>query len=273
MECPKVITSAYDFIKWAIPHIAKFPRDQRYTLGDRIEGKLFYLLDLLIEAQYSKDKFGALKAANLGIEQMRHLFSLCYDLRLINLKTFEMIRKKIKDPDVLWLIKLIIDSTVPPGIPIGNLASQIFANLYLNELDHYLKETIKCRHYIRYMDDLIVFNNDKDRLNDIKRAIDEHLKCLKLEFHPHKSQTHLVARGTAFLGYKIFPTHRLVIRQNVKRLRSRIKRYYKMLRLGLIMSQKILCSIQGWLGYAIHADSFHMRRRILSEFNFMGISP
>src|SRR3989338_6767286 len=93
MECPKVITSAYDFIKWAIPHTAKFPRDQRYTLGDRIEGKLFYLLDLLIEAQYSKDKFGALKAANLGIEQMRHLFRLCYDLRLINLKTFEMIRR------------------------------------------------------------------------------------------------------------------------------------------------------------------------------------
>ena len=74
----------------------------------------------------------------------------------------EMIKKKIKDPDALWLIKLIIDSTPSPGIPIGNLASQIFANLYLNGLDHYLKETVKCKHYIRYMDDLIVFDNDKN---------------------------------------------------------------------------------------------------------------
>jgi hypothetical protein len=71
MEGPKIITSAYDFIRWAIPHIAKFPRNQRYTLGDRIENKLFSLLELLIEAQYSKEKTNVLKKANLEIEQMR----------------------------------------------------------------------------------------------------------------------------------------------------------------------------------------------------------
>ncbi|MBI5699767.1 diversity-generating retroelement protein Avd [Candidatus Saganbacteria bacterium] len=97
MEGPKVITYAYDFIKWAIPHIAKFPRNQRYTLGERIENKLFCLLELLIEAQYSKDKANALKKANLEIEQMRHLFRLCYDLRLINLKTYELSSKYLMD--------------------------------------------------------------------------------------------------------------------------------------------------------------------------------
>ncbi|MEK6958409.1 MAG: RNA-directed DNA polymerase, partial [archaeon] len=75
-----------------------------------------------------------------------------------------MIRKKINDPEALWLIKLILDSTPSPGIPIGNLASQIFANLYLSDLDHYLKEMVKCQHYVRYMDDLIVFGNDKIKL-------------------------------------------------------------------------------------------------------------
>src|SRR3989338_6152770 len=93
MEGPKVITSAYDLIKWAIPHVAKLPRNQRYTLGERIENKLFGLLELLIEAQYSRDKANALKSANLGIEQMRYLFRLCHDLRLINLKTYELSSK------------------------------------------------------------------------------------------------------------------------------------------------------------------------------------
>lgn len=93
MEGPKVITSAYDFIKWVIPHIAKFPRNQRYALGERLENKIFCLLELLIDAQYSKDKANTPKKANLGIEQMRYLFRLCYDLQLINLKTYELSAK------------------------------------------------------------------------------------------------------------------------------------------------------------------------------------
>lgn len=93
MEGPKVITCAYDFIKWAIPHIAKFPRNQRYTLGERVESKLFLILELLIEAQYSKEKAEALKKANIEIEQLRYLFRLAYDLRLINLKTYELLAK------------------------------------------------------------------------------------------------------------------------------------------------------------------------------------
>jgi len=90
MEGPKVITRSYDFIRWAIPHIAKFPRNQRYTLGERIENKLIGLLERLIEAQYSKDKIAILRKANLEIEQLRYLFRLSYDLRLINLKAYEL---------------------------------------------------------------------------------------------------------------------------------------------------------------------------------------
>jgi len=97
MEGPKVISSVYDFIKWAIPHIAKFPKNQRYTLGERIESKLFFLQELLIEAQYSRDKTGALKKANLEIEQMRHLFRLCHDLRLINLQSYELSSRYLAD--------------------------------------------------------------------------------------------------------------------------------------------------------------------------------
>jgi hypothetical protein len=97
MEGPKVITHAYDFIKWAIPHIAKLPRNQRYTFGERIESKLFRLLELLIEAQYSKDKANLLKRANLEIEQLRFLYRLNYDLLMINLKTYELSSKHLMD--------------------------------------------------------------------------------------------------------------------------------------------------------------------------------
>jgi len=97
MEGPKVITSAYDFIEWEIPRIAKFPRNLRYTLGERIENKLFSLLDLLIEAQYSKDKANVLKKANMEIEQMRYLFRLSYDLQLINTKTYELSSRHLLD--------------------------------------------------------------------------------------------------------------------------------------------------------------------------------
>lgn len=178
-----------------------------------------------------------------------------------------MIERKIKDPDVLWLIKLIIDSTPSPGIPIGNLASQIFANLYLNDLDHYLKETLKCRNYIRYMDDLVVFSEDKDTLSMVKDAIKQNLKRLKLELHPDKSQIYITTKGIKFLGYKIYPTHRLVITQNIRRFRHRVKKYFGLLESGQITMTKIIRSVQSWLGYAIHADTFKLRRNILSEFN------
>ena len=180
-----------------------------------------------------------------------------------------IIKGKIKDPAVLWLIKLIIDSTPSPGIPIGNLASQIFANLYLSGLDHYLKETIGCGPYIRYMDDLVVFGEDKGRLGEIKDAINEYLRRLKLKLHPDKSRIYLSAGGIDFLGYKICPTHRLVIKQNVKRARKRIKKQLRMLRFKLIDWPRLIRSIRSWLGYAMHADSFNLRRRLLAEFDLL----
>lgn len=185
----------------------------------------------------------------------------------------KLILKKIKDPEVLWLIGLIINSTPSPGIPIGNLASQIFANLYLNELDHYLKEKIECRFYIRYMDDLVIFDNDKHKLRQIKKVIREYLGMLKLEMHENKSQIYPARKGVNFLGYKIYPSHRLVLSQNIIRLKRRIKRYFDFLGEGLIVSDKIICSMQSWLGYATHADSYNLRRRLLREFNFQACLP
>jgi retron-type reverse transcriptase len=78
---------------------------------------------------------------------------------------FELIKKKIKDKNVLWLIKKILNSTNgPKGIPIGNLTSQLFANIYLNELDQFIKHHLRVKYYIRYMDDFVIVSDDKNQL-------------------------------------------------------------------------------------------------------------
>lgn len=186
---------------------------------------------------------------------------------------FEMIERKIKDPNTLWLIKVIIDSTENPGIPIGNLTSQIFANLYLSGLDHFIKEKLKVRAYLRYMDDLILFDNDKLRLTSWKEDIADYLAGLKLEIHQNKSQIYQTRRGVSFLGYKVYATHRLVVKQNICRFRRRMRKYLQFFWTNLMTSREINDSIQSWLGYAGQADSYNLKRRLLAEFDFQGISP
>ena len=123
------------------------------------------------------------------------------------------------------------------------------------------------------MDDLILFDNSKDQLNQWKEAIRKYLQSLKLELHARKCQIYLVRNGVPFLGYKIYPTHRLVLTDNIKRFRKRLKRYLKGSGGGgLAMHSKIQSSFQSWLGYALHADSYHLRHKLLLEFE-KGISP
>ncbi len=88
-EGANAITKTYDLLKWLMPAVSKFPKDKRYSLGQRIENKLLDILELLIKANYSKVKLDILRTANLEIEVLRHLMRLSYDLRLINLKSYE----------------------------------------------------------------------------------------------------------------------------------------------------------------------------------------
>lgn len=178
-----------------------------------------------------------------------------------------LVSRKIKDKLALRLIKLIIDSSnnQEKGIPIGNLTSQFFANIYLNGMDHFIKEQLGCRYYIRYTDDFVVLDNDKRRLHEIKGVIADYLERLKLRLHPVKSRVFPVRQGTDFLGYKIYPDFRLIRKDNVKRFKRRMKGRFKLLRLGLTTIPDITHSIQSWLGFAQHADSYALRRKLFSQ--------
>lgn len=166
------------------------------------------------------------------------------------------------------------------GIPIGNLTSQLFANIYLNELDNFIKHRLRIKYYIRYMDDFLILDFNKKILHQIKGKIGEFLRNrLKLELHPKKAnvfpmdkarpprlseslQARDGGRGIDFLGYQIFRTHRLLRKSTVKRFIKRMKIYQKRLRENLMSKEKFNNSLQSWLAYARHANSWRLRKNL-----------
>ena len=199
-----------------------------------------------------------------------------------------MFRRKIRDVQTLWLMDLIVNSSNPQervleyfegddlltalnrkrGIPIGNLTSQFFANIYLNGFDHFVKEALECRHYIRYVDDFVVLDNIKECLHRVKAEMEGYLSKLRLKLHPYKCQIFPVKAGTDFLGYQIFPSHRRLRKSAVTRARRRLKRLQRDYSSGNISQHDVNQSVQSWLGHVQHADTYGLRRAIFSEIRF-----
>lgn len=200
---------------------------------------------------------------------------------------YEMLERKIACKNTLWLIREIIDSWsdrnsgryflgddlyTPDqrkhGIPIGNLTSQFFANLYLDAFDHFVKEKLRCQYYIRYVDDFVVFGNSKAHLHEIKKQMERYLSSLRVTLHPKKCRIHTVKEGISFLGYRIFTTHRLLKKENALRMRRRLRKlsqdYYE----GQIDFDEINARIQSWIGHASHANTYHLRSKILGSVAF-----
>jgi len=179
---------------------------------------------------------------------------------------FDILQRKIADFKILWLVKEILDSNnkeTGKGIPIGNLTSQLFANVYLNELDQFVKRDLKRRYYLRYMDDFLIFGTDKRELWRIKKQIAEFLKTkLDLNLHPKKANVFPTAKGIEFLGYRNFRDYRVLRKSTVKRFARRLKTYQSKIRNGKMEQEKLTLSLQSWLVFAKFADSWHTRARI-----------
>lgn len=181
----------------------------------------------------------------------------------------KLIKKKIADEKVIWLIEEILNSSEEKpgvGIPIGNLTSQLFANIYLNELDQLVKHELKVRYYIRYMDDFLILGYDKKKLHEIKKQIQEFLQNkLELELHPKKTNIFPTDKGIDFLGYRVFGNRRLLRKSTVKRFKKRTKIYQKRLSKGLMSKEKFNQSFQSWLAYANFGNSYQLRKNLEKE--------
>lgn len=182
-----------------------------------------------------------------------------------------IVRRKIKDDRVIWLLRTILKNHEAEisgkGMPIGNLTSQFLANVYLNELDNFVKHELKAKYYIRYVDDFVVLNKDKIMLEKWRMEIDSFLANeLKLELHPEKTRIITGDRGITLLGFRIFLHHRLLKKSNVNRMWKRIYKLKRKVDRNEITPQEALRRLEGWLSYAKFADTYKLRNRVIGRY-------
>ena len=183
-----------------------------------------------------------------------------------------LISKRIFDGKILWLIETILNNhnskIIGTGMPLGNLTSQFFANIYLDELDQYAKHQLKIKYYIRYVDDFIILEKSIDTLQEYKLAIDSFLKkrlCLSL--HPDKSKIFALEKGANFLGFRIFYYHTLVRKKNINKFERKFYLLKKDYEEHLIDREKVIEKFEGWINYISHANTYKYRKHLVRELN------
>lgn len=157
----------------------------------------------------------------------------------------------------------------PRGLPIGNLTSQFFANVYLHPLDMFVKHTLRERHYIRYVDDFLLFGDDSVTLRQQERRIGRFLETVRLTLHPRKCRVFPVRTGVDFVGYVHFRTHRRVRRACVSRFRQRLGCLQERYAQGEVGPARVRATTHSWLGHAGHANAVGLSRAILREVRFV----
>jgi len=173
-----------------------------------------------------------------------------------------IIRKKIKDSDVLALLDEIIDSA--EGVPIGNYLSQYFGNLYLTYFDHWLKETKQCKYLFRYCDDMCILHSNKQDLSRLKQEIGEYLSTnLKLSLKSNWQIFPVDARGIDFLGYRFFHDYTLLRKSIAIKFKQQI-RYIKA-HWPYLSSSQILNSVMSYYGWLGHADCNNLIRKYINQ--------
>src|SRR5581483_6541577 len=138
------------------------------------------------------------------------------------------------DESIIWLLAEIIES-FEPGLPLGNLTSQLFVNIYMNRFDQFVKHKLKVRHYIRYADDFVILSSNRQELTYFLYRITVFLSDeLKLQLHPNKIIIKTFASGIDFLGWVNFPHHRVLRTSTKRRMKRRINDKNKQSYLGLL---------------------------------------
>lgn len=185
-----------------------------------------------------------------------------------------ILKRKIADEKVIWLTKQILDNfeyEMPSkGMPLGNYTSQFFANVYLNELDYFVKHRLKAKYYIRYVDDFVILHRRKKLLVVYKEMIDEFLKTeLKLTLHPDKSQIVPLRDGLTFVGYRIFYYNKRLRKRNIRKFMKSFEERFKLYEEGVLPYKLFIEQLQGWFGYAQWANTHKFRKEILERIDFV----
>lgn len=184
---------------------------------------------------------------------------------------FNILKRSITDKKLLRFTHLLIfDNRISDvGIPIGNYTSQFFANIYLNELDQYVKNVLHVKYYTRYMDDFVLILKTKNEAKAMKDKIEKFLNInLHLELND-KSRLYPYKMGVNFCGYRIFTTHRLLRTNSKTKIKNNVRKWNKQFEKGTIDFNYTMQSLNSWLGHASHCDSYKLQQKIINKCEFL----
>ncbi|MES9904113.1 MAG: reverse transcriptase domain-containing protein [Sedimenticola sp.] len=202
------------------------------------------------------------------------------------------ISRLIPDEDVLWLVDAILTGGAgvltdeytpvyfpgddllaklrPRGLPIGNLTSQFWSNVYLNDFDWFVQRELGCRAYLRYVDDFVLFSNDKRRLWVWKQKIVTRMAQERLTIHEAQSQVVPTRCGIPWLGFVVYPTHRRLKRRNAVAFTRRLKLNLDAYQSGRITFAELDAGVQGWINHVRYADTWGLREHLFSTHPISG---
>lgn len=182
---------------------------------------------------------------------------------------FDIMKKKISDQKLLnFTKKMIFDNDEDIGIPIGNYTSQYFANIYLNELDHYIKEELRVKYYVRYMDDFILLLEDKSEAKRMYELIKKFVNTkLELELNS-KTKYYPSKMGTNFCGYVIYETHMLLRKRSKTKIKKKIRKWNKKYLNGELDIHSVILKWNSWNNHAKHANSYNFRNKMYERILF-----
>lgn len=196
----------------------------------------------------------------------------------------QRIESKIRDEGVRWLVGLILASgegvlsdqyemvyfpgddlfavNRPRGLPIGNLTSQFWGNVYLDPVDHFILRELRCPGYVRYVDDLLLFGSDKPTLWAWKARLEERLARLRLTLHP-EAHPRPVGEGIPFLGFVTYPDRRRLRRRKGIVFRRRLRRLEEAVAGGACEPERLQASLQGWVNHVRYGNTVGLRKAVL----------
>ncbi|MCX6786188.1 MAG: RNA-directed DNA polymerase [Candidatus Komeilibacteria bacterium] len=179
---------------------------------------------------------------------------------------FSLIKKEVIDQDTLWLIQKIIGSFAgksAKGLPLGNVTSQLFANIYLNKFDQFIKRDLKIQYYLRYCDDFIIIHQNREYLSKLISVIEKFLKnSLKLALHPNKVFIRKLKQGFDFLGYIVLPYHIILRTKTKRRMFKKMAKKKQEFLVGKISEQSFNQSTQSYLGVLSHCKGYELKKKI-----------
>ncbi len=237
------------------------------------------LLEPLFERRFISDTYACRvrKGTHKALKRV-HIFSRKYPyfLKCDIQKFFEnidhnvlkrLLSQMIKDKKLLSLLDIIINHAVPgnqlgKGLPIGNLTSQHFANTYLGELDHFLKDRLRVGGYVRYMDDFICFSESKKVLREVLDEIQKFLEAkLKLRLKEKITTLGPTTEGVSFLGFRVFPNLIRLQRSNLVRFRKKVKSKEANYMKCEISEEELTASVSSMIAHISHANTLALRRK------------